>query len=58
MFVAPNSVIDQVAEESNHPGEYKRACPEDFNPLIPPTPINCALFYYVPEVFDRDRYNY
>lgn len=58
MFVAPNSVIDRVAEESNHPGEYKRACPEDFNPLIPPTPINCALFYYVPEVFDRDRYNY
>ena len=58
MFIAPNSVIDQVAKESNHPGEYKRDCPKDFNPLIPPTPMNCALFYYIPEVFDRDRYNY
>ncbi|MFZ4791694.1 MAG: S10 family serine carboxypeptidase-like protein [Candidatus Competibacteraceae bacterium] len=57
MFLAPNSVIDQVAEESGHPGGYKRTCTDDELP-VPNTPINCALFYYVPEVFNRDRYNY
>lgn len=58
MFIAPNSVIDQVASESNHPGEYKRDCPEDFNPFDSTYADELLFFYYIPEVFDRDRYNY
>ncbi len=58
MFLEPNSVIDLVAEESGHPGGYQRTCTEEQLGTIPNTPINCALFYYLPVVFERDRYNY
>lgn len=58
MFLEPNSVIDLVAEESGHPGGYQRTCTQEQLGTIPNTPINCALFYYLPAVFDRDRYNY
>ena len=58
MFLEPNSVIDLVAEESGHAGGYQRTCTQEQLGIIPNTPINCALFYYLPAVFDRDRYNY
>ncbi|MGB4336691.1 MAG: hypothetical protein WBJ41_17815 [Chromatiaceae bacterium] len=58
MYQAPNSVIDQVATESGHAGEYRRTCAaEDLPPLVPNTPMNCAILYYLPK-FGRDRYNY
>ncbi len=58
MYLAPNSVIDQVATESGHAGEYLRTCAaEDLPPLVPNTPMNCAILYYLPK-FGRDRYNY
>ncbi len=57
LYIAPNSVIDQVATESGHPGQYQRTCKEEDLEGIPNTAINCALFYYIP-LFGRDRYNY